>query len=130
VVKCSEVLQCIDGTSNKVSNMIRSHIDNRKLLLTCILLLTHSLIFLCFFFYQYMVAFLFNIVIYVFLLKESMYSYCCLCILIAVNVFLLFVHVFLPLSMYTYFCLCILKPGYPDWGFPCFFLGCKVNARV
>ena len=29
-----------------------------------------------FFFYQYMVVFLFNTVIYVFLLQESMYSYC------------------------------------------------------
>ena len=27
------MLQCIDGTSNKVSNIIRRHIDNRKLLL-------------------------------------------------------------------------------------------------
>jgi hypothetical protein len=35
--------------------------------------------FKSFLFYQYMVVFLFNIVIYVFLLKESMYSYCCLC---------------------------------------------------
>ena len=35
-----------DGTSNKVSNMIRSHTDNSKLLLICILLLSHSLIFL------------------------------------------------------------------------------------
>ena len=68
LVKCSEVMQCNDGKSNKVSNMIRSHIDNRELLLICILLLSHSLIFLRFVFYQYMVVFLFNIVIYVFLL--------------------------------------------------------------
>ena len=32
------------------------------------------LIFFRFLFYEYMVVFLFNIVIYVFLLKESMYS--------------------------------------------------------
>jgi len=68
VVKCSEVLQCTDGTSNKVSNIIRRHIDNRKLLLICILLLSHSVIFFRFIFYQYMVVFLFNTVIYVFLL--------------------------------------------------------------
>jgi hypothetical protein len=68
VVKCNKVLQCIDGTSNKVSNIIRSHIGNRKLLLICILLLSHSLIFFMFLFYQYMVVFLFNTVIYVFLL--------------------------------------------------------------
>jgi hypothetical protein len=50
VVKCSEVLKCNDGTSNKVSNIIISHIDNRKLLLICILLLSHPLILLCSFF--------------------------------------------------------------------------------
>ena len=35
MVKCSEVLQCIDGLSNKVSNVM----ENMKLLLICILLL-------------------------------------------------------------------------------------------
>jgi len=70
VVKCSEVLQCNGCTSNKVSNIIIRHIDNRKLLLVCILLLSHSLIFFRFLFYEYMV------VIYVFLLEEAMYSYC------------------------------------------------------
>jgi hypothetical protein len=86
-------------------NIIRRHIDNMKLLLICTLLLSHPLIFCRFSFYQYMVVFLFNFVIYVFLLKESMYSYCCLC---TVRVFLLFVHVFLTLSIYSYYCLCIL----------------------
>jgi hypothetical protein len=43
VVKCSEVLQCSDGPSNKVSNIIRRHTDNSKLQLICILLLSHSL---------------------------------------------------------------------------------------
>ena len=33
VVKCCEVLQHSDGLSNKVSNIIRRHIDNMKLLL-------------------------------------------------------------------------------------------------
>jgi len=32
-VKCSEVLQCSDGLSNKVSNVIRKRIDNMKLLI-------------------------------------------------------------------------------------------------
>ena len=73
MVKCSEVLQCSDGTSNKVSNINIRHIDNRKLLLICILLLLHSLIFLRFFFYKN------KVVIYVFLLEEAMYSYFCLC---------------------------------------------------
>ena len=49
-------------------NIIKRHIDNRELLLTCILLLSHSLIFLRLIFYQYMVVFRFNTVIYVFLL--------------------------------------------------------------
>ena len=40
----------------------------RYLLLIRILLLSHSLIFFRFIFYQYMVVFLFNTVIYVFLL--------------------------------------------------------------
>jgi hypothetical protein len=46
-VKCSEVLQCSDGLSNKVSNIIRRLMDNMKLLLICILrvLLSHSVIF-------------------------------------------------------------------------------------
>ena len=76
------MLQCNDGTSNEVSDIIRRHIDNRKLLLICILLLSHYLIFFRFLFYKYMTVFLFNTAIYVFLLEESMYSYCCLCILI------------------------------------------------
>ena len=45
VVKCSEVLQCNDGISNKVSNIIIRLLDKKKLLLICILLLSHSLIF-------------------------------------------------------------------------------------
>jgi hypothetical protein len=60
VVKCSEVLQCSDGGNNKVSNCIRSHIDNRNLLLICILLLSDSFISLSYKFYQYVTVFLFN----------------------------------------------------------------------
>ena len=101
MVKCSEVLQCNDGTSNKVSNIIIRHKDNRKLLLICILLLSHSLIFFRFLFYKNMV------VIYVFLLEEAMYSYCCLCV----------VYEFLEVATLTEV-------------FPCFFLSCKANARV
>ena len=72
-MKCSEVLQCSDGLSNKVSNIIRRLMDNMKLLLICILrvLLSHSFIFFRFYFFSvnvYMVLFLFNNVIYVFLL--------------------------------------------------------------
>jgi hypothetical protein len=75
VVKCSELLQCNDRTSNKVSNIIIRLIDNRKLLLICILLILHSLIFHVPF-YKNMV------VIYVFLLEEAMYCFCYLCTLI------------------------------------------------
>ena len=40
VVKCSEVLQCSDGLSNKVSSIIRRETDNMKLLLVRVLLLS------------------------------------------------------------------------------------------
>jgi hypothetical protein len=67
-----------------------------------------------------------------------MYFYCkSLCILIVVYVFVLFVHVFLTLYINSYRCLCILIVVYVfldaatlTEGFPCFFLGCKANARV
>jgi hypothetical protein len=72
VVKCSGVLQCSDGLSNKVSNIIRRLMDNIKLMLICILrvLLSHSFIIFrfCFFINVYMFLFLFDNVIYVFLL--------------------------------------------------------------
>jgi hypothetical protein len=61
------VWQCNDGT-RKVPNIIRSHINNSKLLLISILLLSHSLIFLKFVFYRHIAVFLFNTVICVFLL--------------------------------------------------------------
>jgi len=71
VVKCNGVLQCSDGLG-KVSNIIRRLIDNMKLLLICILrvLLSHSFIFFRFYIFinVYMGLFLFDIVIYVFLL--------------------------------------------------------------
>jgi hypothetical protein len=62
------MLQCSDGPSNKVCNCIRRHIDNRKLLLICILLLADSFMFFRFYFFINMVVFLFNTEIYVFLL--------------------------------------------------------------
>ena len=50
MVKCSEVLQCSDGLGNKVSHIIRRHIDNMKLPLICILLSSHSFMFFSFYF--------------------------------------------------------------------------------
>ena len=92
-----------------MSNIIIRLADNRKLLLICILLLLHSLIFfLGSFFIKNMVVF------YVFLLEEAMYSYCYLCILI---VSLCVVYVFLDAATLTE-------------AFPCLFLSCKANARV
>jgi hypothetical protein len=76
VVMCSEVLQCSDGPSNKVSNIIIIHIDNRKLLLICILLLSHSFIFFRFYFlalYGCIPAQYCNLCIFI---VRSMYSYC------------------------------------------------------
>ena len=71
MVKGSGVLQCSDGLSNKVSNIIRRLMDNMKLLLICILrvLLSHFSYSLgSIFINVYMVLFLFDNVIYVFLL--------------------------------------------------------------
>jgi hypothetical protein len=68
-VMCDEVLQCSDGLSNKVSNVTRRQTDNMKLLLICILMLSHSTVFFRLFLINvYMVVFLFNTVIYVVLL--------------------------------------------------------------
>ena len=65
MVKCSGVLQCSDGLSNKVSNISRRLMDNMKLLLICTL---RVLLSQYFFIDVYMVLFLFDNVIYVFLL--------------------------------------------------------------
>jgi hypothetical protein len=101
MVKCRGVLQCRDGLSNKVSNIIRRLMDNMKLLLICILLLSHSFIFFRYYFYQCMYGFIpvwyFNLCIFIVM---TMYSYC----------------------MFTY--------GYSDWGFSVLLLSCKANARV
>ena len=57
--------------------------------------------------------------------------------LIVFYVFLLFVHVFISLSTYTYCCLCILIVVHVFLDaatltevFPCVFLSCKANAGV
>ena len=70
--------------------------------------------------------------------------YCCLCILIVRPCIINVIYVLLLLSMYSYCssvysycCLCILIVVYVFLDaatltevFPCFFLGCKANARV
>ena len=87
-----------------------------------------------------MVVFLFNIVIYVFLFKKSKYScilIVCPCILNAVHVILLLSMYSYCSSMYSYCCLCILivvhiflDVATLTQVFPSSFLGCKANARV
>jgi hypothetical protein len=72
VVKCSGVLHCSDDLSNKVSNIIRRLMDNIKLLLICILRVLLSQHFLI---NVYVVLFLFNYVIYVFLLYDCIFMY-------------------------------------------------------
>ena len=52
------MLQCSDGLSNAVSNIIRRHIDNMKLLLICISLLSHSFILFSFYFYRCIYSFI------------------------------------------------------------------------
>ena len=74
MVKCSEVLQYSDGLSNKVSNIIRGHMDSMMLLFV------YSLG--CIFINVCMVVFLFNIVIYVFLSLRLFILTVCLCIFI------------------------------------------------
>jgi len=65
------MLQCSVGLSNKVSNIIRRLMNNMKLLLICIL---GVLLSQYFFINVYMVLFLFNNVIYVFLLFTACLS--------------------------------------------------------
>jgi hypothetical protein len=88
VVKCSGVLQCSDGLSNKVSNIIRRLVDNMKLLLICtgILLLSHSFILFRFYFLSMYILVWF----YSCLIMQFMYFYC------YDYVFLLYVYVWLP----------------------------------
>ena len=71
MVKCSGVLQCSDGLSNKVSNIIRRLTDNIMLSLLCIL---RVLLLQYTFINVYMVLFLFNNVIYVFILYDYVFS--------------------------------------------------------
>jgi hypothetical protein len=80
----SEVLQCSDGLSNKVSNIIRRHIDNMKLLVLCILLLSHSFIFLRFYFLS-MYIWLYSCVI-----LQFMYFYCCLIVCLCIYCMLMY----------------------------------------
>jgi hypothetical protein len=72
MVKCSGVLQCSGGLSNKVSNIIRRLMDNMKLLFICIL---RVLLSLYFFINIYVVLFLFNNLIYAVLLYDCIYMY-------------------------------------------------------
>jgi hypothetical protein len=93
-----------------VSNIIRRHIDNLKLLLVRIFLLSHSFIFFSFYFLKLYIR------LYSWLILWFMYFY-------------FYVYVFLFMFMYLHL---------PTWHssatltevFPCFFLRRKANARV
>ena len=110
-MKCSEVLQCSDGLSNKVSNIIRRHTDNIKLLFVCILILSHSFIFYRFYFL-------------------TMYIYSCITVLYCT------LRIFIVMSTYSYCMFMYLHRA--SWHcsatltevFPCFFLSCKENVRL
>jgi hypothetical protein len=100
VLKCSEVLQCSDNLSNKVSNIVRRQIDNSKLLLICILLLSHS--FIC-------ILLLSHSFIFILLLSHSfifilLLSHSFVFILLLSHSFIFFTFYFL--SIYT----CIFTP--------------------
>ena len=73
VVKCSGVLHCSDGLSNKMSNIIRRLMDNMKFLLICILrvLLSHSFIFFRFYLLSMYIWFYYCIFIVM-----TVYSHC------------------------------------------------------
>jgi hypothetical protein len=76
-MKCSGVLQCSDGLSNKASNVFRRYIRQYEVpacMYFTIITFVHIL-YVLLFLNVYMVVFLFNTVIYVFLLL-------CLCVLI------------------------------------------------
>jgi len=105
VVKCSAVLQYSDDLSNKMSSIIKIHVDSTKLLLICFF----HILYVLFFINAYMAVFLFNTVICVFLLLR-------LCILILC------------------FCIFIVPDGTLQLPyltiFPFFLLSTKANARV
>jgi hypothetical protein len=122
VVKCSEVLQCSDGLSNKVPSIIKINIDNMKLLLVCTLQLSHSFIF-----NVYMVVFQFNTVIYVFLFFIVM-SYCTFIHLFYVYVFIICLCIHC-MFMYLHRASWHSSPTLTEV-FRCFFLSFKANARV
>jgi hypothetical protein len=70
VEKCSEVLQCSDGLSNKVSNIIKKTYGQYEVaayMYFTIITFFHIL-YVLYFITVYMVLFLFNDAIYVFLL--------------------------------------------------------------
>jgi hypothetical protein len=71
VVKCSGVLQCSDGLSNKVSNIIKRLMQYEVV----VYMYFTSTIITIFFINVYIVLFLFNNVIYVFLLYDCMFMY-------------------------------------------------------
>jgi hypothetical protein len=111
VVKCSKVLQCSDVLSNNVFNIIRRRIDNMKLLLINILLLSHSFTFLLHLhsiFYQCIYGCIFV-------------EYCNLCIFMFLHSYCAFMY----LHRANWHSSATLTEA-----FPCFFLSCKANARV
>ena len=103
MVKCSEVLQCSDDLSNKVSNIIRRHTDNMKFLFN------YSLGYI---FYQYIYIYmLYNCLMlyFMYFIIMYMYSYCTF----------MYVH---RASWYS--------PATLTEVSPCFFISCRANARV
>ena len=83
MVKCSEVLQCSDSLSNKVSNIIRRHRQYEVAAYMYFTIITFfHILWVLVFINAYMVVFLFNNVIYVFLLLCLCGLIVCLCIFI------------------------------------------------
>ena len=115
MVKCSEVLQCSDGLSNKSSNIIRRQIDRQYEVAAykCFAATT-----------VYMVVFLFNTVVYVFLLLYLLlYVYDLVYVFVLLYIYVLFMFMYLH-SINWHSSATLTEV------FPCFFLSCKANARV
>ena len=94
------MLQCSDGLSQKVSNIIGRHTDNTKLLLVCIFMYFAIITFLSYSLGSILSMYMW---LYSFLILTCMYFYC------YVFVFLLYIYLSSACRLALY--------GYPYWGF-------------